>query len=458
MNLVAIALMLFVQESDLARLLRELDHDEIQRRDRAVAELRRLTPEDPAVDRALDELVEKGTPELAKLARQVQRFRLAARIVPDPDLLMDRLASPSRDLRAATLNSLLSRGGLAAPIARDLLADPEHSVRQVALQIVIASDSPAYLPDVRALIDDPNLGMMVLPWLAARHDISAAPPLRRIADTPNANAAWAIEQLAKLRQAEDIDRVRVVLNEPQQAGVALRAIRSWDEAKRRLATEIRLMAGLGVTEAVLIAADSRDPSLAPLLKELCRKENNGAAFALGTLGDRDAVPFLLKLVRYRRLNSAIGLLGRLKAREAVPLFRRMLAETQPPESRDRAAYAGALGEIGGPDAEDLLLKLLDDVHEEVRYEAASALGRLKCARATPQLLLALDDAVAFSRPLPIPADAPVLDLYDGRSPGREWRQGREAAAVALSAIHGVKLEGSLDAQVAALRAWGEARK
>lgn len=457
MNFTVAILFLLIQDGEVERLIRELDHEDIERRDRASETLRRLTPESVDIDRRLDTVARAGTSELSKRADRVRQWRIAGRFTPDPVRLVERLTSADLAIKMTTLSALSKRGGQGAPLVRDLLHDPSPDIRMWAARIIIAADDPAYLPDVRPLAENPQLAQTVLPWLAARGDLAAAAPLRAMIDT--AGLQWAMDLLARLRQTDDIPRFRAILNDqPQFAPQLLRAIRGWEEAKRQLSAEIRYMAYDGIMEAVLVAADSRDTALAARFKALCAMENLPAVFALGAMGDREAAPFLLRAVRYRRLHSAIAILGRLRVREAVPVFRRLLGEAQVPEARDRAAYARALGEIGGTEAEDLLLFMMEDANEEVRFDAAMSLGRLKCRRALPQLARALDDGVVFPRPVQVAPGAPLLDQYESRPTATEWKQGREAAAIALESISGETREGTLDVRTAAWRAWWASRK
>ena len=449
MNIAAALLLLLAQEPDLDTLLKDLDHEEIARRDRATETLRRLKPDNVEIDKKLQALAKDGAGEVAKRADQIRQYRILARLLTEPDRVIERLASPDANVRLTALNVLSRYGGAGAPLARGLLQDTSPGVQQTALNIVIAADSADFLPDVRALADHPNLYPTVLPWLAARGDAAAGPPLRAHVARGN---YWALDHLVRLRQVEDIPLLRSTMSDqPQSAAVVLRSIRAWDEAKRQLAREIRLFALEGMTEAILLAAESKDAEIATALRALLTRENSAAAFALGAMGDRNSIPYLMRLVRNRRLHTAIAMLGRLRAREAVWLFQRMLVESPAPDPRDRAAYARALGDIGGAPAEDLLLILAEDAKEEVRFEAAVSLGRLKCVRALSLLVRALDDAVAFQRSTPLPADAPVLDQFDGRCPV-EWKQGREAAAGALAAITGEEHDAD------GWRAWLERRK
>jgi HEAT repeat protein len=141
----------------------------------------------------------------------------------------------------------------------------------------------------------------------------------------------------------------------------------------------------------------------------------------------------------------------------VWLFRRLLGETPPPEPRDRAAYARALGRIGGSESEDLLLFMAEDANEEVRFDVAESLGMLKSTRALPQLIRSLDDAIAFQKPGPPSADATLYDQYEGRTGPAEWRQVREAAVASIEGIQGEKKSGTLEERAAAWRAWWATR-
>ena len=110
---------------------------------------------------------------------------------------------------------------------------------------------------------------------------------------------------------------------------------------------------------MLLAAEAPRDELATTLREQIRRPEcmAGAAFALASLGDREAVPYLMHMIRYG-LDPAAGYLGlgRLKATETVVALRRTSRPMQP---REGAAAAWALGEAGGEAAEALLLELLD---------------------------------------------------------------------------------------------------
>lgn len=453
MRILAALLMVLTQDGELDRLLKDLDHEEIERRDRATDALRKLSPESLEVDRRLEAIARDTTSEAGKRADQVRKYRVAARLLTDPERVMERLASPDAGVRRAALQALLPRGGAVAPLIRGHLKDADVGVQQLALMIVMAADSAEYLPDVRPFAEHVQLYSQAIPWLVSKGDLSAAPPLRALLERGN---MWGIEHLARLRQIEDVRLFRALMSDHSQLATSvLRSIRGWDEARKLLAREIRLLAVDGLAEAILLYPEPRDPEFVTLLKALRAKDNGAAAYVLAAAGDRDSIPLLMRQVRQRSLAGAIGMLGRLRAREAIWLFRKMLTDVKTPEARDRAAYARAAGEIGGTEAEDLLIGLLDDTAEEVRYDAATSLGILKCRRALSRLAVLLDDAVLFTRAIPPAAEASLLDHYECRASGVEPRQTREAAAVAIAAIAGRTREGTLDEQCAAWRAWWE---
>jgi HEAT repeat protein len=117
-----------------------------------------------------------------------------------------------------------------------------------------------------------------------------------------------------------------------------------------------------------------------------------AAKALGVLGNRSALPLLLKTAEdtddfFLRMMS-IETLGSWKAREALPVLLRRLDDVF---EYARAAALRALAEIGDKSAVDaVLLRLSDDV-PMVRAQAANTLGVLGDANLRPRLETILHD-------------------------------------------------------------------
>jgi len=76
----------------------------------------------------------------------------------------------------------------------------------------------------------------------------------------------------------------------------------------------------------------------------------------------------------------------------------------------RATAAYALGILGGPEARELLAKLLSDAHPDVRYNAATGLARAGDPRALPRLLEMLNPA------------NPEVDKLESDVDNRHWKQ------------------------------------
>jgi HEAT repeat protein len=105
-----------------------------------------------------------------------------------------------------------------------------------------------------------------------------------------------------------------------------------------------------------------------------------AAFLLGTMGEEttSAVPHLLKALEDEnrqvrsRAAEALGTIGDLRAVE--PLIQ--ILETKDEDWEVRSRVAGALGNLKDAQATDSLVASLADMVSHVRYQAAIALGEL----------------------------------------------------------------------------------
>ena len=122
-----------------------------------------------------------------------------------------------------------------------------------------------------------------------------------------------------------------------------------------------------------------------------------AAWALGALGNRGAVPMLTKTLgdnepAVRRKGA--WAIGALDGSEAVPALIEALKD---PDAGVREQVAWALGAIGDRRAVDGLMATLTDAAAGVRKQAAWALGAIGDSRATPALAKALKDESAEVR-------------------------------------------------------------
>ena len=147
----------------------------------------------------------------------------------------------------------------------------------------------------------------------------------------------------------------------------------------------RLKAGVAVNPLIAILRDEHS------------RMRDDAARTLGKIGDLRAVePLMAALkdadesVRYQ----SVAALGQLKDPRPAEMLISMLAN-QPAMAADLGAQLRkgklieALGEIGDPRAFDEISKILNDKRPEFRSKAATAMGKIKDARAVEPLILML---------------------------------------------------------------------
>jgi HEAT repeat protein len=154
----------------------------------------------------------------------------------------------------------------------------------------------------------------------------------------------------------------------------------------------------------------RDPALrdASFISEVARVFDESAAddprvrrylaVALGRLGDKRAVPVLLKALEEPAAGAstdpdtriyAVWALGVIGDAEALP---RLLALASHEDAGLRKAAVYALGAFASDESKGVLAKALADPVEDVRWNAALALARSGDARAAPVLLQMMDRA------------------------------------------------------------------
>ncbi len=135
----------------------------------------------------------------------------------------------------------------------------------------------------------------------------------------------------------------------------------------------------------------------PALTNTLNKDVNGqvrllSAWALGRIGDKKASEALLKAVRDPWIDArpfAVWALGEIKDPGTVDSLGKILFIEN--ETGTREAIVRALRKIGTPSVVPILINALKDDDENVRTEAASALGYLKDKRAVEPLAGCLDD-------------------------------------------------------------------
>jgi HEAT repeat protein len=190
-----------------------------------------------------------------------------------------------------------------------------------------------------------------------------------------------------------------------------------------------------------------------------------AAHVLREIGDKRAVPALIKVLEEESINyQAAIVLGHLGDKRAIPALLSVLERAQTPQepysrNTDMRFYAGyglmwlrhptgllavaqcltpdrdyiqrryaadALGEFGDKDAVPFLIKALKDKDVEVRVNAIMALGRIGDKAAIPALKVSLQDTSQ--------AKGRARIEYQPPMPFFKWMTVREAASQALKQI------------------------
>ena len=182
------------------------------------------------------------------------------------------------------------------------------------------------------------------------------------------------------------------LGAPQSLPVLFETLRHGPFHRRRQAAAS--LCALGDAAAV--------PALMDALADPSRAVQERAAVALGSLGDSRAVPALIDalgapniMAEERRglREDLVRALGRLGDRRAVPALIRALKDY---DKHVRDAALLSLAELGGPQAEDALIGLVDRNIFHARPDisalvAIRSLGRMGAVRAMPVLRLVLED-------------------------------------------------------------------
>ncbi|MEA2255433.1 MAG: hypothetical protein QOG35_1478 [Solirubrobacteraceae bacterium] len=162
-------------------------------------------------------------------------------------------------------------------------------------------------------------------------------------------------------------------------------------------------ADVGVRDrAARALGDLRDPSAIPALAEAVSRDGSsgrGAVWALTQFDDERLVAPLVVALSHADATAralAAGKLAELGDPDAVPALVRVLRTDGDAHVREEAARA--LGRLGDAAALDpLLTALRDDPGDHVREEAAAALGALGDQRADPALRRAVHDGHVMVR-------------------------------------------------------------
>lgn len=224
---------------------------------------------------------------------------------------------------------------------------------------------------------------------AAAAGLAAADPATRT------RAACDLRELGGLAVAA-LPRLVALLDDGSPVDAAICGERTWGHGRFRGAQESTTPGEQAASALVAIGTPAYDGLTRALAGQAWIARTN-AAWALGALGNRRAVPLLSRSLADTeasvRKRSAWAL-GALDASEAVPALVEALKDSDA-GVREQAAWA--LGAIGDRRAVDGLVAALGDSIAPVRKQAAWALGAIGDNRAVQGLMKGLKDADAGVR-------------------------------------------------------------
>jgi HEAT repeat protein len=233
---------------------------------------------------------------------------------------------------------------------------------------------------------------MLLAGSAQRDAAAAAAGLASADPAARTRAACELRELGS-GAAPALPRLLAMLDDGSPVDAAVCAERTWRHGWSQDATSPGEQAA-----SALVAIGT--PAYEPLTKALAGPAwiaRKNAAWALGALGNRSAIPLLSRTLRDAEpavRGRGAWALGALDSSEAVPALVEALKDTDP-GVREQVAWA--LGAIGDRRAVDGLIGALADSAAGVRKQAAWALGAISDKRAVTALMKCLKDPEAGVR-------------------------------------------------------------
>jgi HEAT repeat protein len=356
------------------------------------------------------------------------------------DTVLEQIAALKDDDWAVREDAAVALGGFRDKRAVEplitVLRDPDRAVREAAIAALTAIGEPAVEP-LGACLADPNLTVQE----------SSAAILARIGDARVADALiaalssadWVVRMhaakaLGRIGEARAIpalmpllqDKVKAVREETSGAlaGLGPAAIPVLVEALTHEEWLVRLHAveSLGRTKS----PDAVEPLLKLLFNDRDSSLREDAVRALGEIGDKRAVEFLLTALKEPGLRPLVAeALGRIGDRRAVPALVAVVEGTSRPgqsrtvdgcgdqwtEEMTAQAAARSLGQIGDAATIPTLVAALRNT--VTRAEAAAALVAFG-QPATPYLVAVLKNE----------QDANILFHVKEALAQLGWRQGR----------------------------------
>jgi HEAT repeat protein len=232
--------------------------------------------------------------------------------------------------------------------------------------------------------------------LTPQKDATAAAAGLRSADpVARTRAACDLRELGS-QAAPAVTRLVALLDDGSPVDGGVCGERTWGNGRFRGVNETTTPGEQAASALVAIGT----PAFEPLTKALAGPAwiaRSNAAWALGALGNRRAVPMLSRLLGDTESNvrkRSAWALGALDASEAVPALVEALKDS---DADVRQQVAWALGAIGDRRAVDGLMVALSDTSPGVRKQAAWALGAIGDKRAVSALMKGLKDSDAGVR-------------------------------------------------------------
>jgi len=242
------------------------------------------------------------------------------------------------------------------------------------------------------------------PWMLAAVLIAATPQkdaTAAAAGLASADPSTRTRAACELRElgsqaAAAMPRLVALLEDGSPVDAAICGERTWGDGRFRGAQETTTPGEQAASALVAIGT----PAFEPLTRALAGNAwiaRTNAAWALGALGNRRAVPLLSRTLADTEANvrkRSAWALGALDASEAVPALVEALKDSDA-GVREQAAWA--LGAIDDRRAVDGLIAALGDSVAAVRKQAAWALGAIGDNRAVQALMKGLKDPDAGVR-------------------------------------------------------------
>jgi HEAT repeat protein len=236
------------------------------------------------------------------------------------------------------------------------------------------------------------VAVLLLTGSAQRDATAAAAGLASADPAARTRAACELRELGS-GAAPALPRLVAMLDDGSPVDPAVCAERTWRHGWSQDVTSPGEQAA-----SALVAIGT--PAYEPLTKALAAPAwiaRKNAAWALGALGNRSAIPVLSHTLRDTEAavrGRGAWALGALDSSEAVPALVEALKDTDP-GVREQVAWA--LGAIGDRRAVDGLIGALGDSAAGVRKQAAWALGAISDKRAVAALMKCLKDPEAGVR-------------------------------------------------------------